>query len=238
MGNEVVAVTENELALQKEYNKHSYEVTHKDLMIPKLLLMQGQSKLVSSGEFKLFDLVNNVNMEVVADLAKGVDVLPFFCKKVWTISKFENGKYNFCRTEDVNHTNLSKQYEETIDGHKYKNEYTFMFYVLTDINDLPAVLSFRGQSESEGKKLYTAMFVVNKQLGMLPCGKWMTINPDKKSNAKGTFAVLKSKPSRLATSDEKSVAVRWLSSINTMNVAEGDLDDGHSDTTSANNQSF
>lgn len=208
--------------LIKAYEDVGYEVNHKDLMIPKLLLMQATSKLISSGEARFGEVVNNVTMEIVGDFKKSFKVLPFFCKKVWTISKFENGKYNFYKVEDVTHNNLSKPYEEVIDGVKYKNEYTFNYYVLTSVSDIPAVISFRGQSETEGKKLYTQMFVVNKQMGLLPCGKWAEIKPESKSNAKGTFAVLKAKLCDVSTSEEKQACVNWLNSINNMSVVESD----------------
>jgi hypothetical protein len=188
----------------------SQDVTSRDLMIPKLLLAQGLSKSVSAGTARVGDLMNNVTGEIVADLKTPIILLPFHCEKKFTVSNKEGEKWVFKRTEPVTPANINTPY--LVDQFT-RYEYTLDFFCLKEGEAVPMVLSFKGSSEQSGKKLFTQMYVLNKANGLAPCAKWIEVLPTPKTNVKGTFMTLASKPIRNATIDEQMECVKWLQSV-------------------------
>lgn len=186
-------------------------MTSSDIVIPKILAMQGLSKLVIDGKARFGDLVDSLSGEVISDIEKGVEFIPFHVEKVWIISKWNGSKFEFERYEDVNADNENKPWEEDIQEGKFKNEKTFNFYCIRpDDMSLPVIVSLKGTSVKTGKELMTQMYVKNRAEGKVPPAKVMKLTGIKQTNDKGTFVVLKTAVVRDSSTEEINKCLEWF----------------------------
>src|SRR4051794_30344857 len=56
-----------------------------DILIPKLLLMQGLSELVAEGKFQMGDIVNSVTQAKLGDKTKSIEFIPIATFKTWVV---------------------------------------------------------------------------------------------------------------------------------------------------------
>lgn len=168
------------------------EMSGRDIVIPKILLMQSTSEGVTEGDKKMGDIVDSVSMETLGTIDKPIQFIPFHMEKVWTISSRKIGeeRFNFEKYEAVTAQNQGYPFTEKVGEFEMKYEYTMQFYVLRpeDIS-MPYVLSFKSTSSRAGKVLATQMFVRNKAAGLVPPAYTMELGGHKEKNDKGTFAV-------------------------------------------------
>lgn len=191
-------------------------ISAKDIVIPKILLMQGLSKLVSDEQAKMGDLVDSMSSDV---LGKSLDIIPFHLEKVWIVSKKEAGDYKFMKIDPITIGDEERPYEEEVEGEFYKNEYCMNFYCLRPEDmSLPYIVSFKGMSRRSGQQLATQMFVKNKAAGKIPPARVMTLSADKTKNDKGTFYVLQTKVSRDSNQEEINQAFNWFKTVNSGGV--------------------
>ena len=192
-------------------------VSSKDIIIPKILCMQGLSELVMDDDHpaKMGDFVDSMTNEIIGDYnKKPVAFIPFHLHKVWIISKKTGSDFEFDRIEDVTPMNEGKPWTEVINGVEYKNEYTMNFYVLRPEDmSLPYIISFKGMSGKAGKILSTQMFVRNAAAGKIPPAYVMELSGSKDKNDKGTFITLATKVSRESTSAEVEAAFTWFKTV-------------------------
>lgn len=184
------------------------DVSASDLILPKLLLMQGLSELVAQGEAKMGDIINSLTSIVVGDEKKPVKILPFFCRKSWVIEKWDGSKFQYDHV--IPDIGEKLPYDEEINGVKYKNSHQYEFFCLTEDKSIPHILSFRGKSHKAGKQLYTQMYVINKSLGKSPAAFWIDLGCFRDKNDKGTFMVWSFKPTTEATNVDLNDAVKWI----------------------------
>lgn len=192
------------------------QVSSQDIVIPKILCMQGLSQLVSDEKAKMGDFVDNMNEEVIGNYkSKPVEFIPFHMEKILIVSKLIGNDYKFERIEKVDASNENMAYELEIGGEKFKNEYCMNFYVLRPEDpSLPYIISFKGMSRKAGKILATQMYVKNAAAGKIPPAYVMELSGTKESNDKGTFIVLNTKSTRESSADERQAAFNWYKTVN------------------------
>jgi len=192
-------------------------VSSKDIVIPKILCMQGLSELVmdDNHEAKMGDFVDSMTNEIIGNyLNKPVEFVPFHLEKIWIISKKSGNDFEFDRIEDVTLANEHRQYFEVVNGVEYKNEYTMNFYVLRpEDTSLPYVISFKGMSGKTGRVLATQMYVKNAAAGKIPPAYVMSLAGSKDKNDKGTFITLKTSVARESSDEERNSAFTWYKSV-------------------------
>lgn len=173
-------------------------IDRSDILIPRLLAMQGLSKLVAAEQAQFGDIVNSVTSEVLTTKGKGLSFVPLVHFK--TMSRYKLGKnLEFISTEawnPIKHRDL--EWEEVIDGVKYKNVQCLNFYVFLqkDLENpaaFPFMLSFRGASYRNGKKLINH-FAQMEMMGVAPWYGVLELSTLKQQNDLGTFYVLDVKP--------------------------------------------
>jgi hypothetical protein len=192
-------------------------ISGKDIVIPKILCMQGLSDLVSQEKAKMGDFVDSLTEQVIGNYVSApIQFIPFHMEKLWAVKTKPAGKdaFEFVKFEAVTAANENRNYDETIDGVEFKYEYTLRFYVLLP-NDmsLPYIISFKGTSTRAGKILATQMFVKNKAAGKIPAAYTMSLSGVKDKNDKGTFIVMNVTPDRAATAEEVSNAFNWYKAV-------------------------
>jgi hypothetical protein len=216
--NEVVEAKSNEVAQVAQLDDWGQSaVSSKDIVIPKILCMQGLSDLVSQEKAKMGDFVDSLTQEVVGNYQSApIEFIPFHLEKLWAVSSKKQGEANFkfIKFEEVTAKNENRAYNEVIGDEEYKYEYTLRFYVLlpTDTS-LPYIISFKGTSTKAGKILATQMFIKNRTAGLVPPAYVMKLAGTKDKNDKGTFIVMNVAPSRKSTSLEINEAFNWFKTV-------------------------
>lgn len=192
-------------------------VSSRDVIIPKILAMQGLSDLVTEGKARFGEFVDSVTHEVLGSIDKPLEFVPFHLDKVWIISSRKVGedKFEFEKYEAVTPENLNKYpFSETIGDTEFKYEYTMQFYVLL-VSDpgMPKVISFKSTSARTGKVLFTQMYVKNRAAGMVPAGYVMELGGKKEKNDKGTFVVMEVKPKSKTPDHLIGDCLTWLNIV-------------------------
>jgi hypothetical protein len=175
-------------------------VDNKDILIPKLLIMQGLSKLVTEEKAQMGDLVNSVTGEVIGT-ARGEKqrpcfIIPIKTFKTWVEFKVEGSKKTFSRVVPYDETNAHWKREDTNDqGEKVERDECINFYVLlaNQPDSLPYVITFRRTSMRAGKKLAThfKMCELARARGQAvpPAATTFALTGSKVTNDKGTYYV-------------------------------------------------
>jgi hypothetical protein len=190
-------------------------LSSQDIIMPKILVMQGLSKLVTDGKAKLGDFVDSMTSEVIGHIEdKPIEFIPFHLDKLWIVSKKDGNRYFFDHVEPVTAANENKSWEETKDGAEWKNEKSFNFYsLLTSDPSIPYVIQFKSTSLKTGRNLAAQMYVKNRADNLVPCAKSMFLAGSKVSNDKGTFAVLATDVSRATSQGEIAECLKWYKQI-------------------------
>lgn len=214
MGKEVTKKASTEVAPVDLDAFGGGNMSSEDVVIPKVLTMQGLSKLVTEGKAKFGDFVDSLNSEVLGDIEKGLEFIPFHLEKTWVVSRKEGNRYMFDHTEPVTAANENKKWEEVIDGKEYKNEKAFNFYcIMPHDPSIPYLLQFKSTSLKAGRELATQMYIKNRAAGKVPPAKVMVLSGSRISNDKGTFAVLKTGIERDSSQEEIMNCLEWFKTI-------------------------
>ena len=219
------------------------EVTHNDVIIPKILAMQGLSELVTDGKAMFGEFRNSVTGDLLAKLGEDIEFIPVKRDKVWINFKYDEkaDKFEFDGIESITRHNEDAPLEfKNEDGILCRRDRTFNFYVLLT-RDLeqgvvqPYVLSFRRTSLRAGKVLGTQMYITNKNAGKIPAAVAMKLSGKKDSNDKGTFIRMVVETSRDATAQEQGSAFQILKLIQSgeARVDDSDINDTARDVGSA-----
>lgn len=220
MSKEVMKASSKEVAKNEAENLEEWgevSIDSSDIVIPKLILMQGQSTFVTDGIASFGDVVETPSKQVVLQASKGgvIELIPFHHTAVWSKYKVTNGKQEFIGYEDVV-KGVDKEYEENHGSYMVKNMRTLnMFFINPKAPELPVVISFKGISQRTGKEIITQMYIKNRQAGKTPASYVLSLGAVKQKNDKGTFYVWEFKVSRQSTGDEVGLCLKWLKSIKT-----------------------
>jgi hypothetical protein len=195
------------------------ELTSKDIIIPKILVMQGLSKLVTNGDAKMGEFRDSLNGTVLGSAEKDhLEFIPFYMQKVWVIFEEKNGAMKFAKQVPIDASNENWDIEETIAGVKIRRDRCMNFYCLLpqDVDQggaLPYILSFRRTSLRTGQKIATQMFLKNVKAGKTPASAVMSLSGTKQTNDKGTFVVTDAVYKRESKAGEIAEAFAWVKTI-------------------------
>ena len=196
------------------------KLTHRDIIIPKLLAMQPMSKKVTAGEAAFGDFLDSLSGDVVGSINKPIEFIPFYMEKVYTVMEDKLGKFEFLKQVPITPENEDEEFEQVNPENKKPQKWyrTMQYYVLLP-NEveagtaMPYVLSFRSSSARAGQKLSTTMYVRNIKAGKVPASMAMMLGGVKKTNDKGTFIVMDVSESRESTEAEVAECFNWLKTI-------------------------
>jgi hypothetical protein len=187
--------------------------TSNDIIIPKVLLMQGLSDLVSDGKAKLGDMVDNSTSQILGGFEKPLKIVPFHMEKVWIISQKEKGKerFEFVEYQPVTPENINQPWTAVEGDTQIKREYTLQFYCIDpEAPVMPFVVSFKSSSARAGKVLSTQMYVRNRAAGLVPPAYVMELSSKKEKNDQGTYAVYEVKPLEKTSDDLIAKSLEWF----------------------------
>jgi hypothetical protein len=219
--------------------KHDY-IDSDDVLIPRLLMMQGLSELVADGKANQGELVKSTSKEVVGGKDKGVEIIPLKVFKTFVISEKVGQKWEYRSQEPVTMQNKDAPLEWNVGAQIFRRDRSLNFYVLfpadiareseamrkfhdegelPDPDDalIPCVLSFRRTSYGAGKELAT-FFKKAEHFGMSPAVSTFQLSTKLEKNDQGNFWVMTVQKGRKSTQTELDVASKWNQTLSTASV--------------------
>jgi hypothetical protein len=214
-------------------------VDSSDILIPKLLMMQGLSKLVSADKAQMGDIVNSVTNEVLGTARekdrKPVTIIPIMTYKTWVEHEIIGDKRKFLRIIPMDKTNadLPNESEGTgeLTGKLISRDRALNFYVLVkgDESGLPYAMTFKRTSYRTGQKLATHFktceLAALRGKPVPPAATTFNVCGNKVTNDDGTFYVLDIEPGEKTTGDDLQRAYEWWMTLkkSTVKVDNSDL---------------
>lgn len=206
-------------------------VSSSDVLIPKLLLMQGLSELVAQEKAKAGDIVNSVTGIVVGGKTTPVEMIPITTWRTLITMEEINGKMEYKTQEPLTAANEILPWEEVVNGVKVRRVKSLNFYVLltselTVPGALPYLLSFRSTSYTTGRKLINH-FIQADRMKIPPAKAAFNLLCHQEKNDKGPYYVFDLAFSRSTTESELLTAYEWYVTMRGPNNYRSDekLDD-------------
>lgn len=172
-----------------------------DIIIPKLLIMQPTSDMVTEGNAVMGEFRDSVSKEKLGSIADPINFIPFHVEKVWDIlEQQDDEQYKWRRSEPLIEDPLKPGYNDNLkwtdieNGINIKRVRRMNFYVmlasqLKEGNAVPYVLAFRSTGYREGKKVFTQMYLRNRRAGLTPAAYSFELSGVRQKNEKGAFIV-------------------------------------------------
>lgn len=160
---ELVTQTINEIAISPDFTPEQFagDYDAKDVVIPRISLMQGLSEAVADGHANMGDIVNSVNYEKLGGKDSPVDIIPLKLFKTVTESVQRDGSWEYVKTYqwDALSANLPLE-DKDPEGNAIKrdrclNVYCLVAKELEAGTAFPYLLTFRRTSFMAGRKLST-----------------------------------------------------------------------------------
>lgn len=206
-----------------------------DILVSKILLMQGQSKFVQRGDAAIGQLVDSVTGEVLGGVTNSktkeitpIELIAFSSFKTLITSKKVGDKFEFMKVEPMGPDNVNLAPEEVVDGLTIRRDRCLNFYVLRpeDIkagNAFPYLLSVRRTSYKAGRQI-TTMGQKLKAFKQPLAAKCIQLGVEFKENDQGAFWAFTASPGRVSTQEELKEAHRWYTAFKTQSVRHDDSD--------------
>lgn len=243
-----------ETGLSTQVNK-TEAVLKSDVVIPKILLMQGLSKFVQERRAIAGDMVRSNNAEKLGDDKTSVNIIPLAIQNLWMISENANGdgkKYEFRRYEPRTAANETDPWDFIEAGTKWKRTKVMNLYALlpTDIEAqaaefkkfeetgemdvdkalLPVVIPFRNTSFKAGKSvatLFAKADSVARTLGKpVPTfGTTVKLSCTQEKNDKGAFFVYTAETAGKTDPKYRAAAASWYDTLTQVDVSQLKVDE-------------
>lgn len=230
MSTELLVKEATDVALSQA--RQDMGVSAKDLLLPKLYLMQNTSEAVGEELAKLGDIVTDENV-VVGGLTNPIEIVPLKLSKSLMTYEIGGTSPKFVRKEVLTPALEALDWEgveKNKDGQEIpiRRIICFDFCVLLKKDLLteafPTVITFKRTSLMAGKKLASHIFKL-MALGKLPYSKSieLTVKKDKKDT--NTYAVFQLGVSKVLSPDEMTVVETWNKILRESNVVVDDREE-------------
>ena len=214
--NEVVEMKNKSVAVASGHIASG--VLSSDVLIPKLLLMQGLSELVSQRKAQMGDIIKSISDTKLGDPETSIEIIPLAIKNVWVNYEMVGNKAVYRGQEIRNALNDDLEWNYSKQGTTWKRVKSIECFVLLhqdvlkqtklkagevpNLDDviLPCVVSFRSTSYPAGKMMATHFekAATYSAMGIKPWNYYLDLSCKADSNDKGNFFVWsisgKSKP--------------------------------------------
>jgi len=207
----------------------SENVDAADIIVPKILLMQGLSKLVAADEAKQGEFRDSLTGALLGGKDKPLEFIPFHSTKTWVVfEQAVGGKAEYKETVPMTAHNKDWATEEQSSGGTVRRDRCLNYYVLLldDIKSgtyMPYMLSFRRTSYTAGRKLAT-IFAKLKMFKEPPASRVFTLSSRLEKNDLGQFYVADVGEKRRSSSEEMDAALNWYRVVRTASVVVDDSD--------------
>lgn len=219
------------------------EVLSGDVLIPKVLLMQGLSEYVIERKAQQGDIVRSTTGEKLGDPDKTLEFIPLMIKNEWILQENVAGKYEFRSIEPRTAANEHSDWNFKQNGADWKRVKAINCYALLpadidaelaevakfkkdgtipDLNKtlLPVVISFRSTSFNAGKGVSThfAKAKTMEKFGVKPWSYTLKLGCYTEKNDRGTFFCFSVAQGGPANKAHVEKATEWVNSLKVVNV--------------------
>lgn len=200
------------------------QATTSDLVIPRIMIMQGLSKLMQDDTLgaKLGEVRESLEGRLLGSKDKPLQFIPFFITTTWINREKINGKFEFKSQEPRTGANDDLPWDWTEKNEhgkdvEFKREKAINAYVLipSEIDTgefLPYVLSFSKTAFKAGKKFMTLVEML-KQGGLAPAHRVFELSVQKTENEKGTWYNPEVKKLGATAPKHLAAAYKWYQTV-------------------------
>ena len=202
-------------------------VSAKELVLGKILAMQGLSQLVTDGIAKFGEIRESLDGKLLGDLDKPVHLIVFKREMTWVEFDTSSGERVFKTIIPVTPQNEDLPWKD--EENEIERDYCYNFYCLLpgDIAGgaaMPLVLSLRRTSTKAGQRLSTLMYVSNKKAGLPPPYFTVMLSGKKVSAENKNYVVMNITKDRVASKEEMLEALEWYKTLATKSHKTDDSD--------------
>lgn len=215
---EVVEKAKNEVATVQAWGA-AENIDMSDLKVPKILLMQGLSDLVTKGVAKMGEYRDNVEEKLIGSQDKEIEIIIFDFFKTWRIFHKLPGQKRpkYISTEAITVHNADMPWEEDIgNGVVMMRVKNYNFYGVLAVEEIaleiPYLISFARTSASAAQRI-NSFFEKLRKANRPSASVVVGIKSEVESNDDGTFAVSNVRIVRDSTAKEIEAAKYWYDSI-------------------------
>lgn len=239
------------------------EILKSDVIIPKLLLMQGLSDFVNERKAQQGDIMRSTTIEKLGDPEHPISFIPLTFTNDWRLEEEENGKYKFRGNEPRTAKNEDSPWEFEKNGTRWKRTKVINVFALLpqdikaeqaevekfkttgempDLNKtlLPVVISFRSTSYNAGKAVAThfAKAAAMAKYGVKPYGFSLQLKCYADKNEKGAYYVYEIGQGGQVSAAELEKAHEWYQILSTQKVQVDESEEGAEATAGATQTKF
>lgn len=197
-----------------EWGLEDQVIDSKDVVLPRLWLMQALSEAVAEKEIaNSGDIINSVTEEVLAEAGDSINVVPIKFEKLWFVMEKSDDKGKMLAVEPVTPANAARGKEGSHEGVPCTYIYALRFYVLVEGEALPAVVTFKSTGLRAGKQLLTESWVKNIKAGKNPASRYMALSAEKQKNDKGVYYVFNVRSGEDTAVDTQQEALQWVKTL-------------------------
>lgn len=220
-----------EVAVYDDADWGAGNAENRDMLLPRIALMHGTSKLVTQDKCVPGDIVNTATGKVLANKTGAVEVIPVkMLPKTWVVSV--DGKWD--RTE-LSKPGEDRDWEQETDEGTEKHERCLNFYVLVRSElasgeAIPYLLSFKGTSFKAGQKLVNH-FKLSQGIKKAPARTSWKLSSGTRSDESNTWRVWEIDEIGEVKPEELNQAYTWLQNLRTLddnNVTKYEQEGGSS----------
>lgn len=192
----------------------------KDLVIPKIQLIQANSNACKEGLGRPGDLMHLLTKEILAPKGQPLEILPILSIGSWVVQtpKSDDGdmgkfirKYALTSDNDSDDWKL-EQFEENQPVIHMK-ALTYLVLLANRINGFPFFIEFNSTNKAGGKLLST-IIQENKFEGKPAPARVVAVSTSLKTYLKNSWFVMGVRPVRSSTSEEVAACKKWYDLFN------------------------
>lgn len=212
-------VKKEEMALSTEITDlwKPQAVTASDIIIPKVMVMQGLSELVTEGKAMFGDFKDSLTEATLGGVNAPFEFIPFKLEKLLYVTQRKAGTQDKFKMKEVIPLDAESEKLAWTDfegDFEIKRTQVYNFYVINPKDtSIPYIIPFKGMSLRNGKVLNTLAFVKSFIDGSFPPANHYTLNGTKTTNDKGTFVVIDAKKGDKSTNAEIQAAALWMKTL-------------------------
>lgn len=208
------------------------DIQGSDIICPKILLMQGLSKLVADEKVRAGTFVDSLTENSVIEKGESAEFIVLKSWRTWTVFQDTGkGQPAFLRSENFT-TRPTREREETQDGARILNYETHNYFALlaneigSEDGILPYTLSFRSTGLMASKTIKTlAQKQKMKGTNIPMCFNVFELSAEHRENDSGKFYVPKVKHGRMATEEELTSVKHWMDVMQNETVLAHEAED-------------
>ncbi len=203
-----------------------------DIIIPRVLLMQGLSDFVKQRKAMAGDIVDSLSKKILGSFEKPIEIIPIMrAAKVWIVDEQLSPKtWTFKDRIEWSVGNAGwearDQREILINGVLTRRTLCLDYFVVIPsmMDGLPHMISFRKTSFQTGKQMST-YFTECRMKNRPPASRVFTLGAHEKSKDSNSWFVFDLSEKRETNPEEMKNAYTWYQTLSTMKVKIDESED-------------